>query len=84
MDYSVHVHITDPHASPNEVAHEYKLAMVDTISDDYDAVVVAVNHDEYKTQDEAYFKSIMNDEPILMDLKAIYTPGNNGMLYWRL
>ena len=84
MGYSINVHITDPHASPNEVAHEYKLTLVDEISTNYDAVIVAVNHDEYKNLDLNYFKSIMNDDPILMDLKGIYDPSENGITYWRL
>ncbi len=86
MDYSVHVHITDPFASPNEVAHECKLTLVDSISDGYDAVIVAVNHDEYKELTIDYFKSIMNGEPILLDLKGIYEKPTeeNGLLYWRL
>ncbi len=84
QQYSMNVHITDPYASPNEVAHEYNLTMIDNVSSDYDAVVVAVSHDEYKTLDHAYFKSIMNEGPILMDLKGIYQTSANGLLYWRL
>lgn len=84
MDYSINVHTIDPHASPNEVAHEYKLAMVDTISSNYDAVVVAVAHQEYKTKDVEYFKSIMNGAPILFDLKAVYPKETEGIDIWRL
>ncbi|MEZ5039015.1 MAG: nucleotide sugar dehydrogenase [Saprospiraceae bacterium] len=85
MRYSVNVHLTDPYASPNEVAHEYKLTMVDQLSDNYDAVVVAVSHKEYKDLDLAYFKSIMNSKPVLIDLKSMYDyPEDNGMVYWRL
>lgn len=85
MDYSIHVHITDPHASPNEVAHEYKLTLVDNISNDYDAIIVAVNHTNYKALDLDYFKSLMNGSPILIDLKGIYDkPQHNDLLYWRL
>ena len=84
MEYSVNVHISDPNASPNEVAREYKLSLIDKISDDYDAVVVAVNHKEYEGLSEEYFKSIMNEEPILLDIKAMYERSKNGMLYWRL
>jgi UDP-N-acetyl-D-galactosamine dehydrogenase len=85
MDYSVHVHVTDPHASPNEVAHEYKLTMVDKISDDYDAVIVSVAHDQYKQLAPAYFQSITKANPVIMDLKSMYTPHNDdGMMYWRL
>jgi UDP-N-acetyl-D-glucosamine/UDP-N-acetyl-D-galactosamine dehydrogenase len=85
MDYSINVHITDVRASPNEVAHEYKLTLSDTISDNYDAVIVAVAHDEYKKLDNAYYSSIMNNSPILMDLKGLYDFKNEGNLtYWRL
>ncbi len=85
MNFSINVHITDPHANPNEVAHEYKLGMVDQLSDNYDAVIVAVSHNEYKDLDNQYFKSIMNGSPILVDLKGIYDFRNdNGLKYWRL
>ncbi|MEK7255618.1 MAG: nucleotide sugar dehydrogenase [Bacteroidota bacterium] len=87
MQYSINVHIVDPYASPNEFAHEYKLSLLDKPSEDYDAVIVAVNHDDYKVLDLDYFKSIMKENPILMDLKAMYDPGHvkeNGLLYWRL
>jgi UDP-N-acetyl-D-galactosamine dehydrogenase len=86
MQYSINVHITDPHASPNEVAKEYKLVLVDQESNDYDAVVVAVNHQEYINLDQDYYKSIMNESPILMDLKAIYQAftEEDGFTYWRL
>jgi UDP-N-acetyl-D-galactosamine dehydrogenase len=85
MSYSINVHITDPHASPNEVAHEYKLAMTDRIADDYDAVLVAVSHDSYKTLDIDYFKSIMKpNAPILMDLKSLYSFKDENLTYWKL
>lgn len=85
MDYSIHVHITDPLASPNEVAHEYKLTLVDNISTDYDAVIVAVNHTNYKALSMDYFRSIMKSDAILVDLKGMYEkPKDNGVLYWRL
>ncbi len=86
MDFSIHVHITDPHASPNEVAHEYKLPLMDSISDNYDAVIVAVNHNDYKALTLDYFKSLMNGAPILLDLKGLYEKPNeqNGLIYWRL
>lgn len=86
MDYSIHVHLTDPMASPNEVAHEYKLTLVDTLSNDYDAVIVAVAHEQYKEWDLSRFKSLMGGLPILIDLKAMLPrpAQDNGLLYWRL
>lgn len=87
MKYSINVHIVDPYASPNEVAHEYNLTLVDNISTNYDSVIVAVNHKEYQEHNVGYFKSIMNGTPLLMDLKGIYNPKDFeevGVDYWRL
>jgi UDP-N-acetyl-D-galactosamine dehydrogenase len=86
MQFSVNVHLTDPHASPNEVAHEYGLSMVDQVSTNYDAVIVAVKHEEYKDLDLSYFKSVMNGAPILYDLKGLLAevPKEGNLDYWRL
>jgi UDP-N-acetyl-D-galactosamine dehydrogenase len=84
MDYSLNVHVVDTYASPNEVAHEYKLTLVDDISKNYDAVIVAVAHNEYKVLDMDYFKSIMNDNPLLFDLKGVYGKEGDGIDIWRL
>ncbi len=86
MDYSIHVHIHDPHASPNEVAHEYHLTLIDQLSNDYDAVILAVAHDEYKKLDATFFVNLMKDEPILFDIKGIYPRSTmeHRLTYWRL
>ncbi|MCB0635402.1 MAG: nucleotide sugar dehydrogenase [Lewinella sp.] len=86
MDFSVNVHLTDPHVSPNEFAHEYRLSLVDQLSDDYDAVIVAVSHHEYRGLDLDYFRGLMGEQPILLDLKALYERPSEGagVHYWRL
>ncbi|GAB3910425.1 nucleotide sugar dehydrogenase [Larkinella knui] len=85
MKYSVNVHIVDSHASPNEVAHEYNLTLMDAPSSQYDAVVMAVGHDEYRKLDIAYFRSIMTAQPVLLDLKGLYAKEETqGIEYWRM
>ena len=85
MKYAINVHVVDPYASPNEVAHEYRLTLMDRPSSQYDAIIVAVGHDEYKLLDVSYFKSLMNGAPILLDLKGLYTvQKTDGIEYWRL
>ena len=84
QDYSVNVHVVDPNASPNEVAHEYKLTLVDKISDGYDAVIVAVAHREFTGFDSDFFKKISSQKPILMDLKGLYENVDKEIEYWRL
>ena len=84
MKYSLAVHITDPHASPNEVAHHYNLTLNDEIGKGYDAVVIAVNHSDYENLDQAYFESICATNPVIMDLKAMYDTMEGDLTYWRL
>lgn len=85
MKYSVNVHIVDAFASPNEVAHEYNLTLMDHPSTQYDAVVLAVAHDAYKKLDISYFRSIMGSQPVLLDLKGLYTKSETeGIEYWRM
>ena len=85
MKYAINVHLIDPRASPNEVAHEYGMTMMETPATGYDAIVVTVGHDEYRTLDIAYFNSLMNGAPILLDLKGLYAVGEGDEIdYWRL
>ena len=84
MDYSINVHIVDPNASPNEVAHEYKLSILEAPTGFYDAVIVAVAHDEFKSLQADYFKQLMPNKPLLVDIKAIYKHLDTEMTCWRL
>jgi UDP-N-acetyl-D-galactosamine dehydrogenase len=84
MDYSLNVHVVDPYASPNEVAHEFKLPLLDAPSKDYDGVIVAVAHRDYQELKKEDFEQLMNGAPILFDLKGIYAKEIEGMEVWRL
>jgi UDP-N-acetyl-D-galactosamine dehydrogenase len=87
MQFSINVHIVDPHASPNEFAHEYGLTLMDKPTSGYDAIILAVNHEEYKQLEPQDFKEMMNGTPMLMDLKAMLDPQKveaAGINYWRL
>jgi len=77
MDYSLNVHAVDPYASPNEVAREYGISLIDKPVGTYDAIVIAVAHNVYKEKDEAYFKSLSNGQPIIFDLKGILPAPQN-------
>ncbi len=70
--FSLNVDITDPHASSEELKHEYGFELVENIGKDYDAVIVTVPHDEYKTFDDAYFAGLTKPEALLFDLKGTY------------
>lgn len=85
MTYSIHVHIVDPWASPNEVAHEYQLSLSEGTSKDYDAILVTVAHQQYKALSFEYFQSISRNGLILFDLKGLYPHYRSlATTYWTL
>ena len=84
MQYAIHVHISDPHASPNEVSKEYRYSLTHKLDSNYDAIIVAVNHQVYENYDLEYFKAIMKEDPILFDLKGMYDFAASGITYWSL
>ena len=82
--YSINVDVTDPYASSKELKEEYGFSLVDKIANDYDAVIVAVNHEKYLDMDENYFKSILVNKGILVDVKCIYRNKIKDLTYWTL
>lgn len=84
MSFAVTVDVTDPYASSVELKKEYDFGLTEDINDDYDAVVVAVNHTQYINIDEEYFKSILADKGILIDIKGLYKGKINELKYWSL
>ncbi|MBP6334354.1 MAG: nucleotide sugar dehydrogenase [Bacteroidia bacterium] len=82
--YGVLVEVTDPRANSQDLKHEYGFELINTIGTNYDAVIVAVNHKEYVDKDEAWFKSILSDEGILVDIKGIYSKKIKDLNYWSL
>ena len=85
MEYSVNVHVVDPVANPNEVAHEYGITLLDQPLGKYDAIMVTVGHEEYQQLDLNYFKELSNGAVVLFDIKGIYDKDlMDDIIYWRL
>jgi UDP-N-acetyl-D-galactosamine dehydrogenase len=82
-DYKVKYDIVDPHADLKEVKEEYDIDM-NELSSGYDAIIVAVNHDEFVNYDEDFFKSISRGNGILVDIKGIYRNNIQSMKYFSL
>jgi UDP-N-acetyl-D-glucosamine/UDP-N-acetyl-D-galactosamine dehydrogenase len=86
QSYGVKVDVTDPYADSREIKEEYGFTLVDQFDHNYDAVVVAVNHDKYLDYTEDDFKKILkdNDNGILIDIKGIYRDKIKELTYWSL
>ncbi len=70
--FSLNVDITDPHASSDELNHEYGFELTPTIGKDYDAIIIAVPHASYKDFDDAYFADLIKPKALIFDLKGTY------------
>lgn len=83
--YQVHVDMIDPHADSDEMQHEYGVPLISNASNDYDAIIVAVNHKEYMGLNENYFKGLLKDgKGIFVDVKGIYKDQIKEIEYWSL
>jgi len=82
--FAVAVDIVDPFASSEELNHEYGFGLIDKPGEQYDAVIVAVNHSDYKGIEESYFKQLLTDKGILVDIKGLYKDKIEDLQYWSL
>ena len=66
-EYGANITIHDPWANEQEVFHEYGLTSLKTMPNQkFDAVVLAVSHDKFKSID---FQSLKNNNAVVYDVK---------------
>ena len=82
--FSLNVDVTDPHAESKELLHEYGFELTPELSNDYDAVLITVPHEDYKKLDDSYFASITKEHAMVADLKGIYRGKIKSRKYWSL
>ena len=69
QDFETEITIYDPWANPEEVKHEYGLETICELpNQQYDAVVLAVSHNEFKALD---FNKLKKDIGIVFDVKGV-------------
>ena len=85
VSFQVHVDLIDPHASSDEMVHEYGIGLIEKATNDYDAIIVAVNHKEYKSYTEQDFKNLLKDNKgLFVDVKGIFKGQIKDLEYWSL
>jgi UDP-N-acetyl-D-glucosamine/UDP-N-acetyl-D-galactosamine dehydrogenase len=82
--FSLNVDVTDPYASSDEMQHEYGFGLSPEISNDYEAVIITVPHNDYKKLDDDYFAGITKKNALIADLKGIYRGKITSRDYWSL
>ncbi|MDP3798984.1 MAG: Vi polysaccharide biosynthesis UDP-N-acetylglucosamine C-6 dehydrogenase TviB [Polaromonas sp.] len=73
-DYDVQADVYDPWVSIEEAQHEYGITPVrQPEAGTYDAIIVAVAHEQFKAMGAAAFRALGKPEHVLFDLKYVLT-----------
>jgi UDP-N-acetyl-D-galactosamine dehydrogenase len=83
-DFGITVEVIDPGAMKHEVKEEYGIDLKEKPSGKYDAVILAVSHKEYADLDEPFFKELLNNDGIVVDVKGILRGKILNHTYWSL
>ena len=84
QDFGVIVDVIDPFADPEEVKKCYDLTLKAQPEGPYNAIILAVAHNEYKALSESFFQQLSLDKGILVDIKGLYRREIKEMTYWSL
>lgn len=72
QDYGMHVDCFDPWVESSIAQHEYNITpVIKPEADDYDAIILAVAHDEFKSMGEKNIRVFGKEIHVLYDLKYI-------------
>ncbi len=69
--FGVNVDVYDPEADFNEVKEEYGVELIPKLEGQYNAIILAVSHDEFKTLDLDAYKDL---KTVIYDVKAFLNP----------
>jgi len=84
QSFYINVDVEDPHADSEELQHEYGFGLTEKTGTTYDAVIVTVPHEGYKTLDDSYYASITKETGLIADLKGMYRGKIKTRNYWSL
>ena len=82
--FGVRVEVVDPHASSDQVKHEYGFELAGKAENDYDAIILAVNHQEYLGKPESFFTEMSKPKGVFVDVKGVYKDKIKQLSYWSL
>lgn len=87
-EYNCVVNITDPFADTTEAKKLFGITLIDFNKvGGYDAVILAVQHDEYKNIAKSQWKKLMKKNGVLIDVKSAIPKtvfSGDSITHWRL
>ena len=76
--FNCNVDVHDPWVDKNQANHEYNIQLIDKpIKGSYDAIVIAVAHDEFKALTEDQFRALGKANHVLYDIKYLLRTGES-------
>ncbi|MEP6746843.1 MAG: nucleotide sugar dehydrogenase [Bacteroidota bacterium] len=84
LTFNIHVDVEDPYAMPEDVFEEYGLHLTTSPASDYDAIIITVPHNTYRTLDDDWFSAATKPAAMIFDLKGIYKNKITSRKYWSL
>ncbi|WP_417538243.1 Vi polysaccharide biosynthesis UDP-N-acetylglucosamine C-6 dehydrogenase TviB [Marinomonas sp.] len=80
VDYGVNVDCFDPWINLDEAQHEYGIMPIqEPVAGQYDAVILAVSHQQFKDLGEAAIRRFGKEEHVLYDLKYILASNESDL-----
>lgn len=70
-EYNIKVDINDPWCSTEEAHHEYGLSLTEPKANYYDAIIIAVGHNEFKSMGADAIRELGKVTHVLYDLKYV-------------
>lgn len=87
ISFGLKVDIVDPLADPLEFTEEYGLDLAENAKGKYQAVILAVTHEQFKALDINFFKEITAENAVFIDIKGIFRSSlgaSDDFYYWSL
>ncbi len=78
-DYSAHVDVYDPWADKAIVQKEYGLTLASPNDNDYDAIIIAVGHDQFKQQSIEDIRKFGKEKAVIFDLKYLFDQADTDL-----
>ena len=87
-EYKINVDVCDPLAHTEEVKNDYNIELTNNFNNKkYEAIILAVDHENFKKINPEYIKKISDERPILVDIKGILDRNSfieENIIYWSL
>ena len=71
-EYNINIDIYDPWVSKDEALEEYGLSLIEKPANDYEAVIVAVAHNEFMDLGANGVRNLLKKDGLLYDLKSLF------------